>query len=260
MNNGDSFHNGQDNLELQKKNRLGAQDGTVEPADTQTKEPASADGAKPASSEAPLYGTAPDGASLPPHKRPYVNIYAKDGGVTYPSGSREAMGRAERKATETPPEQRTYTNIYAQRAAQRTEIYQPGQYGNTPAPSTVQVGSAPPTDDGTPYYGETADSASYQISDYSDEAAERARKNKFNVASLILGIASFAGNMLCLTCLTPIAAILAIIFGCIGRMDGKFEQKGLIGFILGIVYCAILVLIFLLIFLTMLLAPDGFVM
>jgi hypothetical protein len=175
-----------------------------------------------------------------PHKRPYVNIYAASAGVSYPTGSRPQAA-----APATPPAERDYTNIYARRTAERTEETPPGHYSNTPDPA-----------EGLPYYGDMTEgtagrakvSPDYACSAYADETAEAVHKNKFNIASLILGIASFAGNLLCLSCLTPITAILAIIFGCMGRVSGKFEQKGLTGFILGIVYCALAVLLFLFVF------------
>jgi hypothetical protein len=92
-------------------------------------------------------------------------------------------------------------------------------------------------------------SPDYASSAYADETAEAVHKNKFNIASLILGIASFAGNLLCLSCLTPITAILAIVFGCKGRVAGKFDQQGLVGFVMGIVYLALILLGILFIFL-----------
>ena len=121
--------------------------------------------------------------------------------------------------------------------------------------SAEEMAKAPSADipDGIPYYDDAG-----TVSRPTADAAEVARKSKLNIASLVLGIASFAGNVLCLTCLTPVAAILAIVFGCIGRVEGRFDQKGLIGMILGIVYCAI-TLLSLLFFITAMIAAaaDG---
>lgn len=249
MNNGDSFHNGSENLELQLKNRRGPSEET---ADASAAEPTESPAALPAEStpaaspEAPKPPVAPSPVYDPtqeitaPHKRPYVNIYAAGAGISYSAGSRPQAA-----APVTPPAERGYTNIYARRTAERTEETPPGHFSNTPDPA-----------EGLPYYEDMTESAAgrakvspvYASSAYSDETAEAVHKNKFNIASLILGIASFAGNLLCLTCLTPITAILAIIFGCMGRVSGKFEQKGLTGFILGIVYWALAVLLFLFVF------------
>ncbi len=153
MNNGDSFHNGAENLELQRKNRLGEKTD-AEKATANTSPTASASNAN---------------------------------------------------------------------------------------PTHLHTGFSTESKNGIPYYGdETADASPYQ--DYTVDPAVMVRKNRFNVASLVLGIASLAGNFCCLTCLTPIAAILAIIFGCVGRINGRFEKKGLIGMVLGIVYWGLLIL------------------
>lgn len=210
MDHGDSFHNGQENLELQRRNRLGNQEESAEEAAKAT----------PADTPAP---SPQDVAHLPPHKRPYVNIYATENQVTYPQDSHGILERTAEEKRQAPSEHRGYTNIYARRVAERDEPYRPGAYGNTP--------------DGIPYYDDAG-----TLSRPTADAAEVARKSKLNIASLVLGISSFAGNVFCLTCLTPVAAILAIVFGCIGRIEGRFDQKGLIGMILGIVYCAITLL------------------
>lgn len=240
MDQGNSFHNGQENLELQRKNRLGNQEDNTEET------------AK-APSAAPHAPSPQDVANLPPHKRPYVNIYATENQVTYPQDSHgilEHTAEGERQAS---PEHRGYTNIYARRVAERDEPYSPGAYGNTPDSHRPEADTAHGTPDGIPYYDDAG-----TVSRPTADSAEVARKSKLNIASLVLGIASFAGNALCLTCLTPIAAILAIVFGCIGRVEGRFDQKGLIGMILGIVYCAITLLSILLFIMAMIAAAaDG---
>ncbi|MBQ3507734.1 MAG: DUF4190 domain-containing protein, partial [Clostridia bacterium] len=227
MNNGDSFHNGAENLELQKRNRLGDESGTDQKA-AKVSHSAFSDDKSP-------YGSSYSSVNLPPHKRPYISIYAQNGGVSYPQDSRKIIDHAEGRENQTAPEQRNYTNIYAQRVAERNEAYRPGEYSNTPNPAHPQSGFSSESKNGIPYYGDETASP-YQ--DYSVDPAVIARKNKFNIASLVLGIVSLAGNLCCLTCLTPITAILAIIFGCVGRIGGRFEKKGLTGLILGIVYWA----------------------
>jgi hypothetical protein len=216
MNNGDSFHNGPENLELQTKNMIA-------PPKVETPQETAED------------------LNLPPHQRPYVNIYDTSNRQTCTAGGKEAIEKA-RNATRPPlPEQRGYTNIYAQRVAERTEATAPSQYGNG---------------DVSPYYGDSPAAAAYDAED-ADDADIIARKNKFNLASMILGIASFAGNVCCLTCLTPITAILAIVFACVGRIAGKFESKGLVGFVMGIVYCALMILVILyFFFVAMLMGAD----
>jgi hypothetical protein len=183
--------------------------------------------------------------------------------VTYTAGA-EKPSETSARAAAVPPAERDYVNIYAQRAAQRTEPTERSVYSNTPDMT-----------DGIPYYGDSEASPAkgnakltygtpaaayapecYSTEDFPDETAERAHKGKLNMAALILGIVSFAGNMVCLTCLTPITAILAIIFGCIGRVNGKFEQKGLIGMVLGIVYCGLILLMLLFLFLVGLMTAE----
>lgn len=289
MNNGDSFHNGSENLELQRRIResAGLEALPSEPETTAdepsadatpaTTDPSSmadptspaphvpkniyADGApsRPkniyavdAPSRPKATGTPVDNPyadpriedHTPPHQRPYVNIYATNGGVTYTAGAEKPVPRAE-GTVQIPVQERSYTNIYARRVAARTTPTEPGFFGNTPDISQ-----------GLPYYGDTEGgdgygteiaygtiTAAYGSEEDANETVERERKNKFNLASLILGIASFAGNMVCLTILTPITAILAIIFGCMGRVGGKFQQKGLVGMVLGIVYCGLMLLL-----------------
>ena len=241
MSNGNSFHNGDDNLELQKRNRLGIYDEDPS-AESAPAENTVSDSHAPIPH--PTAKATPDGRDpslLAPHERPYVSIYAPNG-VTYPTG----------KPTPAPPptslNQRTYTNIYARRVAERPADTERGTYSNTPSRSDHI-----PTE-GIPYYGDPMSqdfsaSVTYDTADLADESAQRDRKKKINVASLILGIASFAANLCCLTLFTPITAILAIIFGCKGRVAGKFEQQGLVGFVMGIVYLSLILLGILFIFL-----------
>lgn len=66
----------------------------------------------------------------------------------------------------------------------------------------------------------------------------------FNTASLVLGIVSWGGLILCCGCFSPITAILSIIFGCIGRENGRFNGKGLTGLILSIVCIVFLMVLF----------------
>lgn len=184
MNNGDSFHNGPENLELQRQNRLGLYNQSSDPAGQNTSDAA---GTSPSSSSGSIRVTA---------------------GTTGP-------------------------------APRSTPVSAASLVGSVGTKNAVQ----------TPYYGDPVENSSGY-----DENEERAYRNKFNVASLALGISAFAGNLLCLFCLTPFAAILAIIFGCVGRVGGKFDGKGLTGLILGIVYFA---LFFLLIAFVILLAAMG---
>jgi hypothetical protein len=133
--------------------------------------------------------------------------------------------------------------------AERTADTERGTYSNTPA----TAGGIPT--EGIPYYEDLPEkntasaSFTYDAAYCPDESAQQERKKKFNVAALILGIASFAANLCCLTLFTPITAILAIVFGCKGRVAGKFDQQGLVGFVMGIVYLALILLGILFIFL-----------
>ncbi len=217
MNNGDSFHNGPENQEMQTKNMIA-------PPKVET------------------YQETADHLNLPAHQRPYVNIYDSSNRQSCTAGGKEILEETRNASRILTPEQAGYTDIYNQRVADRSEPLDPSQFGNG--------------NGATPYYGDASSASPYDLPD-EDEAAEIARKKKFNLASMILGISSFAGNVCCLTCLTPITAILAIIFGCVGRVGGKFESKGLVGLILGIIYCGLMILVVLYIFfVAMLMGTD----
>lgn len=107
---------------------------------------------------------------------------------------------------------------------------------------------------GIPHYGAPGTYSPYG-GDYG-ETEQDSRTDKYNMASLILGISSFAGNFCCLSCLTPFAAILAIIFGCLGRREGRFQTKGLVGMILGIVFLSLLILVTLWFMAVIILNPE----
>ncbi len=107
---------------------------------------------------------------------------------------------------------------------------------------------------GIPHYGAPGTYSPYGVDH--GESEQDSRTSKYNMASLILGISSFVGNFCCLSCLTPFAAILAIIFGCLGRKEGRFQTKGLVGMILGIVFLGILLLITAWIMAVMILNPE----
>ena len=242
MSNGNSFHNGDDNLELQKRNRLGIYDENSS-EETSSEDRTVSDSGSTATPPSPKAKPAgKDPSLLAPHERPYVSIYAPHG-ISYPGV------KPTTESTPPPPEQRTYTNIYARRVAERPADTERSTYSNTPA-----TAESIPTE-GIPYYEDlpgknsTAAPFTYDAADCADESAQQERKKKFNVAALILGIASFAANLCCLTIFTPITAILAIIFGCKGRVAGKFDQQGLVGFVMGIVYLSLILLGILFIFL-----------
>ena len=219
MSNQDSFHNGPENLELQTKNMAAAP-------------------------KVETYQETADHLNLPAHQRPYVNIYDSSNRQSCTAGGKEILEETRNASRVLTPEQAGYTNVYNQRVADRSEPSDPGQFGNENNNGT------------TPYYGDAPASLPYDTTD-DDNSAEFSRKKKLSLAALILGISSFAGNICCLTCLTPFTAILAIIFGCVGRIGGKFETKGLIGMILGIVYCGIMILLILyIVFIGMLMGPD----
>lgn len=316
MKNGDSFHNGSENIELQRRIREGAglqpedPPEQTEPASApskpagniyadgatgqQTAPPSTADQPTPATKSGytrPKGNIYANGGSYvtatgtpahnpyadpriedhtPPHQRPYVSIYAQKGAVTYTAGAEKPS--AKEPEAPRPMEERNYTAVYARRVANRAETGERGSYSNTPdmtegipyyADTELPPSGSSPSVGHPPSGASSAGSVSppiasaYSSEDYADEDAERAHKKRYNITALILGIASFAGNMVCLTCLTPITAILAIIFGCVGRVGGKFEQKGLTGFVLGIAYCGIMVLGFLFLLMVGLLTADG---
>ena len=122
------------------------------------------------------------------------------------------------------------------------------------AAESIPAATASPV--GIPHYDPAPVYSPYQFDNGETDQSNRAEK--FNLASLILGIASFAGNLCCLTCLTPFSAILAIIFGCMGRIEGRFRAKGLAGMILGIAYLALILLMLLYIVAVAVLMGDTF--
>lgn len=242
MNNGDSFHNGAANQEFQKRNRMNLQSaaGNTEAAGSA----ASGSDAKPASPAEPTPTPTPsDGDGAPSQDNRTTPTPVAD--------DTDRPSPAPQPAPVPTREHRGYIDVYARRVAERQESSldgdnhggenRPGEFGNTPAPSGIPSGSVGGGGgSGVPYYEEGSRTAVYVA-----DPAEIARKDKWNLVSMIMGIVSFAGNILCLTCLTPITAILAIIFACLGRVGGKFQSKGVAGLVLGIVYCALTLLLFL---------------
>lgn len=240
MNNGDSFHNGAANQEFQKRNRMNLQSAA-----------GNTDAAGSAASGADTRAPVPDEPTPAPTPSDGDGAPSQDNRATPATDGSDRPSPAPQPAPVPTREHRGYIDVYARRVAERQENSldgdnhggenRPDEFGNTPAPSGIPSGSVGGGGgSGVPYYEEGSRTAVYVA-----DPAEVARKDKWNLLSMIMGIVSFAGNILCLTCLTPVTAILAIVFGCLGRVGGKFQSKGVAGLVLGIVYCALTLLLFL---------------
>ncbi len=72
---------------------------------------------------------------------------------------------------------------------------------------------------------------------------KEATPNPLATASLVLGIVTWAGLILCCGCFSPITAILAIIFAAISRENKKMTGQGIAGLVLGIVFLSLLLLL-----------------
>ncbi|MBE6586027.1 MAG: DUF4190 domain-containing protein [Ruminococcaceae bacterium] len=120
-------------------------------------------------------------------------------------------------------------------------------YSDNPASSPVGQTPPPPppfqaSSGYPPAYNQSAQSAySYAIYGTEQEPTDQ-RKNNFNTAAMVLGIVTWGGLLLCCGCFSLPTAILSIIFGVMGRSQGKFDGKGLAGFILGVSFLAFLFL------------------
>ena len=79
-------------------------------------------------------------------------------------------------------------------------------------------------------------------------------QNGFNTAALVLGIVTWAGLILCCGCISPITAVLSIVFACMGRDQKRFDGKALVGMVMSIVF---LVLFLMLILFLMVIAAFG---
>lgn len=267
MNNGDSFHNGSDNLELQRRNRYGSPaeaDKDPKPADdadtdtvpdtntdtaNETAAPRSTSrGALSISSDPPAEGAGSPyvdpytNPNAPPAPRPYRNIYAKG-----PAPAPEYSLPVDETPAESPDAHRGYVNIYAQRVSDRTEASEPGQYGNTPPDPATAAGLV----------GYDVSTGTYAPPPPIDPAAEKASHT-----SLILGIVSVAITFLCCAFFSVVTAILAIVYARKGRVDGKLLSNGTAGMVMGIICLGIIglsVLMFFLMFF-MILLTEGYAM
>jgi uncharacterized protein YggT (Ycf19 family) len=67
--------------------------------------------------------------------------------------------------------------------------------------------------------------------------------NGLSTASMILGISSLASWVVTCGSLSIPAAVLAVIFGLVGRVNGKITKQGKTGLICGIISLGIFVLV-----------------
>ena len=197
-------------------------------------------------------------------KRPYVNIYAQSAKAATTTAQSRGEARYAKisdpsvsyEMAPPPNEAKPYVNIYARPKT-------------PPAPAAVEqaapIPEASPASPfeggkGIPYYGAMPLKATQKSNTYQSALPADARAERLNLLSLILGIFAYTGHLLLLTCLTPFAAVLAIIFACKGRQNGAFDKKGKAGFILGLVFCAVIVVAFIMIFAAALFSDGGYVM
>ncbi len=72
--------------------------------------------------------------------------------------------------------------------------------------------------------------------------------NPLSTTSMIMGIVTWGGLILCCGCFSPVTAILAIIFAIVSRTNKKMNGRAVAGLVLGIVFlCLFFMLLLLLI-------------
>ncbi len=84
----------------------------------------------------------------------------------------------------------------------------------------------------------------YQYAVYGAPPPTKSPKDGYNIASLVLGIVSWAGLILCCGCFSPFTAIISIILAFVGRENGKFNGKAVAGIILSVSFLVIFPLLF----------------
>ena len=90
---------------------------------------------------------------------------------------------------------------------------------------------------------------------------EESGRGRLGVASMILGIVSLAGWLLTCGSISLPTAVMAVIFGFVGRVDGRMTGQGRTGIICGIISLGILILLTVLLVAVMVVmllwAPDA---
>ncbi len=91
----------------------------------------------------------------------------------------------------------------------------------------------------------------YAYAIYGQQPPKKSPKEGYNIASMVLGIVSWAGLILCCGCFSPFTAIISIILAFMGRENGKFSGKAVAGIILSIIFLVIFALFMLILILGM---------
>ena len=181
------------------------------------------------------------GAQIP--SKSYQNPYAQPTGQTPPNSYQAQNSQCTNGIYQNPYVQPAapipYNPYQAQSAAPVGNSYhgqsqeQKNTYGNGCPPPYRGAAQTPPYGTYTPY----DDPYGYAI--YGAPPPEKSPKEKFNLASLILGIASWAGLVLCCGCISPFTAIASIILAFMGKENGKFNGKAVAGIITSVIFLVI---------------------
>lgn len=79
----------------------------------------------------------------------------------------------------------------------------------------------------------------YAYAAYGQQPPKKSPKENYNVASMVLGIVSWVGLILCCGCFSPFTAVISIILAFMGKENGKFSGKAVAGIILSIIFLVI---------------------
>ena len=142
------------------------------------------------------------------------------------------------------------SDFISNRSDGKSDFYTPSQ--NSSPQEETSTTSCTDSDQESPFTDSGAvppvsPSTAWSVPPYSPPqvAPSKSPANSMATASMILGIISWAGWILCCGCFSPITAILAIIFAAFSRDDEKMSPRGIAGLVLGITFlCALCLILF----------------